>query len=170
MSDPAERDAEATVAAVCLRVLLVVRIVVAVVASGVGLVAGVGAISALVVAALSSAAQLTFVARSLPGAGRRAAFLAVDVVVLLGVLALDRGGPAFFAYAASCAVFAGVLLGFRAAPLWAAQLLQGYAVCVVAVPPAELLTAPRSAVAAAVPLTGLAAAAACRILLRGRLR
>ena len=172
MSDPAERDAEATVTAGCLRVLLVVRIVVAVVASGAGLVAGAGAgvVSALVVAALSSAAQLTFVARWLPGTGRRAAFLTVDVVVLLGVLALDRGGPAFFAYAASCAVFAGVLLGFRAAPLWAAQLLQGYVVCTVAVPPAELLTASQSAMAAAVPLTGLAAAAACRVLLRGRLR
>ena len=170
MSDPADRDVEATVAAVCLRVLLGVRLVLAVVAGGVGLIAGAEVPSALVVAALSSVAQLTFVTRWLPGTGRRAAFLAVDVAVLLGVLALDRGGPAYFAYAASCAAFAGVLLGFRAAPLWAAQLLQGYVVCTMAVPPSELLTAPQSAMATAVPLTGLVAAAACRIRLRRRLR
>ena len=170
MSDPAERDAEAAVTAVCLRALLVVRLVAALVAIGVGLVAGAGAISVLVVVALSSAAQLTFLARWLPGTGRRAAFLTVDVVVLLGVLALDRGGTAYFAYAASCAAFAGVLLGFRAGPLWAAQLLQAFVVCTVAVPRAELLTAPRSAMAAAIALTGLAAAATCRIRLRRRLR
>ena len=170
MSDPADRDAEATVAAVCLRVLLVVRIVVAVVAGGVGLIAGAETLNALVVVTLSSVAQLTFVNRWLPGSGRRAAFLTVDVAVLLGVLALDRSGPAYFAYAASCAVFAGVLLGFRAVPLWAAQLLQGYVVCMVAGLPSELPTSPRSAMAAAVPLTGFAAATACHILLRRRLR
>jgi len=48
--------------------------------------------------------------------------------------------------------------------------LQGYVVCTVGGQPSELLTAPQSAMAAAVPLTGLAAAVACRILLRSRLR
>jgi signal transduction histidine kinase len=170
VSDPAGRDAEAAVAAVGLRLLLAVRIVVAVAASGIGLIAGAGSISALVVAALSSVAQLTLVARWLPGTGRRAAFLTVDVAVLLGILALDRGGPAYFAYAASCAAFSGVLLGFRAAPLWTAQLLQGYVVCTVAGQSSELLTTARSAAVAAVPLTGFAAATACRIVLRRRLR
>jgi signal transduction histidine kinase len=114
------------------------------------------------VVVLSSAAEFALRGWLLTGLGRRVALLAADFVVLLVVLALADGGPAFFGCAAGWAALSGVVLGFRATPLWIAQLVQGYAVTDAA--------AMTKVLPPAVVLAGVAAATARHLLLRQRLR
>ncbi|GAB7037490.1 MULTISPECIES: sensor histidine kinase [Catenuloplanes] len=53
--------------------------------------------------------------------------LLADLLVAGGVLALSRGGMAFFCYSAGAAALAGALLGMRALPLWTVQAALGFA-------------------------------------------
>ena len=54
-----------------------------------------------------------------------------DLLVAGAVLALSRGGTAFFCYCAGAAALAGALLGMRALPLWAVQAALGFAAAAV---------------------------------------
>jgi signal transduction histidine kinase len=54
--------------------------------------------------------------------------LAADSALVLGVLAISGGSIAYFCYAAGAGAVAGVLLGMRAVPLWAAQAALNFAV------------------------------------------
>ncbi|GAB7052543.1 sensor histidine kinase [Catenuloplanes indicus] len=53
--------------------------------------------------------------------------LLADLLVAGGVLALSRGGTAFFCYSAGAAALAGALLGMRALPLWVVHAALGFA-------------------------------------------
>ncbi|WP_344506075.1 sensor histidine kinase [Dactylosporangium maewongense] len=53
--------------------------------------------------------------------------LAVDLAVAVAVLALSRGGMAFFCYVAGSAALGGALLGMRALLLWVVQAALGFA-------------------------------------------
>jgi signal transduction histidine kinase len=64
-----------------------------------------------------------------PGLVRRPLVaIAVDSVLVLGVLAVSHGGVAYFCFAAGAGAMAGVLLGLRALPVWAAHAALGFTV------------------------------------------
>lgn len=146
------------------RILLLGR---AALAAGVA-VAAVGGVAATAhlapaagLVAVVSAGQAVAVTRR-PALPRRPAgmfaLLAVDVVMLLGVLAWAGPGWFFAGCAGGLAMLAGLLLGFVAAPIWVGQLLQMYAVSHA---PAPVL---------AVPVVAGVAAAVLRSVLDGHAR
>ncbi|GIF66307.1 hypothetical protein Ais01nite_43420 [Asanoa ishikariensis] len=84
------------------------------------------AVILLVVAA--TAAQLAALGRWPGLVTRPFAVIAVDSALVLGVLAVSNGSVAYFCYAAGAGAVAGVLLGLRALPVWAAHAALGYVV------------------------------------------
>ncbi|MDR7274098.1 sensor histidine kinase [Catenuloplanes atrovinosus] len=113
------------------RAVLLGRAVVTVTAAAAGLLLiderwRVPAVVALVVAA--TVAQVAVLTRR-PGALVRHPWpaLLADLLVAGGVLALSRGGMAFFCYSAGAAALAGALIGMRALPLWALHAALGFA-------------------------------------------
>jgi signal transduction histidine kinase len=54
--------------------------------------------------------------------------IAVDSVLVLGVLAISHGGVAYFCFASGAGAMAGVLLGLRAVPVWAIHATLGFTV------------------------------------------
>jgi len=158
------------VAAALVRTALLARAAATATAAAVGLlVAGDRSrtLVLLAVLAVTTAAQVAALGRRPALVRARIAVLATDAVLLLVVLALSQGGLAYFTYGAGSAALAGVLLGTAAAPLWAAQTVQGFVVAAVVLratqPPATVapfvLAAPMAGV-----LTGVGAALATRAL------
>jgi signal transduction histidine kinase len=120
------------VAAALCRTVLLGRAVAATTAVAVGLLlVGSPARMGALVAALAATTiiQIAVVSRW-PGVVNAPVLMVIlDSVVLVGILALSRGSLAYFCYVAGSAALAGVLLGMRALPLWAAQAVLGFAVC-----------------------------------------
>ncbi len=161
---------ERVVAAALCRTTLIARAAAATTAAAVGLLVvddteRTVAVIAVVVA--STASQLGVLTRWPVVVRHPVAFLAVDQVLLLLVLALSGGGAVFFVLAAGSAGLAGILLGMSALWLWAAQTVQGFVAAAAVLrssqPPAEVapfvLAAPMAAI-----LCGLGAAAAASAL------
>jgi signal transduction histidine kinase len=128
-------DGRLVAPAAIARAVLLGRAVVTVTAAAAGLLLveerwRVPAVIALVVAA--TAAQVAVLTRR-PGALVRHPWpaLLADLLVAGGVLALSRGGMAFFCYSAGAAALAGALLGMRALPLWVAQAALGFGAAAV---------------------------------------
>ncbi|WP_432843137.1 sensor histidine kinase [Dactylosporangium sp. CA-092794] len=126
-------------------------------------------VALLVLVVVASAAQVLALGRWPGLAAHGVAALAVDTAVLLGVLALSRGGLPYFGYAAGAAALAGVLLGAAAVPVWLAQCAQGAVVCLTVLrdtrPPPALATLLVAAPVAQL-LAGIAALAVSRALVR----
>lgn len=70
--------------------------------------------------------------------------IVVDSALVVAVLTLSHGSIAYFCYAAGAGAVAGVLLGMRALPLWAAQAALSFAVAASVLragrPPADIAT------------------------------
>jgi signal transduction histidine kinase len=121
-------DRTAAAAALC-RAVLLGRAVVTVTAAGAGLLIvphplRIALVMAVVVA--SAAAQVLILSRW-PGVVRHAgAVLLADSALLAGVYVRNAGSAAFYLFAAGAAALAGVLLGYRAWPLWAVQAVVGF--------------------------------------------
>ncbi|MFF5293811.1 sensor histidine kinase [Paractinoplanes globisporus] len=85
-------------------------------------------LAAIVLVLAATAAQLAALGRW-PGLVTRPALaIAVDSVLVLAVLAVSRGSVAYFCFAAGAGAVAGVLLGLRALPVWAAHAALGFTV------------------------------------------
>jgi signal transduction histidine kinase len=120
------------VAALLCRAALLSRAIAAMTAAAVGLllVSDPLRVVVLVVAVgVVTVTQLVVLSRWPSVVGSPVLVVAVDSAVLLGLLALSRGSLAYFSFAIGSAAIAGVLFGMRALPLWAAQSVQGFAVC-----------------------------------------
>jgi len=78
-------------------------------------------VAVIVLAAVATVAQLAVLARWPGLVTRPIAVIAADFAVVFAVLAVSHGSIAYFCYAAGTGALAGVLLGMRALPLWAAQ-------------------------------------------------
>jgi signal transduction histidine kinase len=85
-----------------------------------------GAVLAIV--ALTSVAGLSVLSHRPAVVRRPLPILVLDSFIVLVVLAVSRGGVAFFCCAAGASALAGVLLGMRALCLWAAYAALGYLV------------------------------------------
>jgi signal transduction histidine kinase len=85
-------------------------------------------VEVIVFVALSSAAQVGVLTRWPHVVRAPVPVLVADSVLVLGILAVSGGGIAYFCYAAGAGAVAGVLLGMRAVPLWAAQAALSFAV------------------------------------------
>ena len=82
--------------------------------------------------------------------------IAADFVLVFGVLALSHGSVAYFCFAAGTGALTGVLLGWRAWPLWAAYTALSYTVIAEVLrrtdPPADI-----AAFVVAFPMAGVLA-------------
>jgi signal transduction histidine kinase len=110
-------------------------------------------VAVLVLVVVVTAGQLGALARWPGLVGRPAVVAAADFVLVFAVLAVSRGGIAYFCYAAGAGALAGVVLGMRALPVWVAHAAVSFTVT------AEVLrrTAPPADIAAfvvAFPMAG----------------
>jgi signal transduction histidine kinase len=172
VTELADRQVEHVVTAALCRAVLLARAAVAMTAAAVGLLVvdePVRVVGLLALLSVTSAAQIGVLTRWPAVVGHPVVVLAVDSVLVLAVLTLSHGGLAYFCYAASSAALAGVLLGIAALPLWAAQLVQGFAVCVTVLrdthPPAAVAT-----FLLAAPVAGLLAGAGAVLTSRALVR
>jgi signal transduction histidine kinase len=101
--------------------------------------------------------------------GRPVSIVVVDSFIVVGVLAVSRGEVAYFCCAVGASALAGVLLGFRAIPVWAGHATLGYLIAASVLDNAS----PRADVATFVVafpmadvLAGLGAAVATNALVR----
>src|SRR5262249_22764623 len=85
-------------------------------------------VAVLLLIAIATAVQLGVLARWPHIVARPVAAVVADFLILFAVLAVSRGGIAYFCYAAGAGALAGVVLGLRALPVWAAQAALGYTV------------------------------------------
>ncbi len=125
------RDEDFAVGAALSRGVLLSRAVATATAVAVGLllVGSPRRMIVLIVALIATTAgQLAVISRWPGVVGAPIWVMTVDSALVLGFLALSRGTLAYFCYATGSAALAGVLLGMRALPLWAAQAAQGFAV------------------------------------------
>jgi signal transduction histidine kinase len=117
----------------------------------------------LVIVVVSTAAGLVVLARRPQVVRHPAPVIAVDSVVVLGVLAACQGGVPFFCFTAGACALGGVVLGMRGLVLWAAHAALGYwvaghllqagvpsphvAVFALAFPPMDVLAGTAAAIA-----------------------
>ena len=99
-------------------------------------------VAVIVLVALSTGAEIRVLTRW-PGVVRAPLLVIVaDSVLVLAVLAVSQASLPYFCYAAGASAVAGVLLGMRALPLWAAQAAMSFGVAATALrashPPADL--------------------------------
>lgn len=85
-------------------------------------------LAVLLLVTAATGAQLAALGRWPGLVTRPAAAIAVDFLLVLAVLAVSRGGVAYFCFAAGAGAVAGVLLGLRALPVWAAHAALGFTV------------------------------------------
>jgi signal transduction histidine kinase len=126
------RAEQVAVAAVLCRTVLLSRAIAAMTAAAVGLLLvsdPLRVVLLVATVAVVTVTQLVALSRWPAVVGSPVLVVAADSAVLLGLLALSRGSLAYFCFAIGSAAIAGVLLGMRALPLWAAQSVQGFAVC-----------------------------------------
>ncbi|MET7424207.1 ATP-binding protein [Dactylosporangium sp. NPDC005555] len=99
-------------------------------------------LAALALVAVATAAQLGALARWPGLVARPAAVVAADFALVFAVLAVSRGGIAYFCFAAGSGGLAGVVLGMRALPVWVAHAAVSFAVTAEVLrrsgPPAEI--------------------------------
>ena len=116
------------------RILLIARATVAVGVAAVAAFTGGGPgplVTVALLAGLFSAGQAVTVTRWLHPRlrwPRLFVVLAIDLAVLLTILALTGSNLLYICYAGSFAAFSGLVLGAPAALIWAAEILQAYAV------------------------------------------
>ncbi|WP_203706030.1 sensor histidine kinase [Asanoa iriomotensis] len=121
----------AVAAAALARAVLIGRAAATVTAAAAGLLLvhdRVPVIAVIALVVLATAAQLAALGRWPGLVTRRLAAIALDSVLVLVVLAVSHGGVAYFCYAAGAGAVAGVLLGLRALPVWAAHAALGFTV------------------------------------------
>jgi signal transduction histidine kinase len=98
-------------------------------------------IAVILLVAAATAAQLAVLGRWPGLVARPAAAIAADSVLVLAVLAVSRGGIAYFCFAAGAG--AGVLLGLRALPVWVVHAALGFTVIAEVLrrtePPVEIM-------------------------------
>ena len=97
------------------------------------------------------------------------AFVAVELLAGGAIVAVMRGGPVFFSFSCGSAAVFGVVIGLRAIPLWALQMVAGYVVVAWIIragslPPATAVYL--TGVPTLYPLVGVAAATARTAVLR----
>ncbi|NMO53162.1 hypothetical protein HH310_18435 [Actinoplanes sp. TBRC 11911] len=85
-------------------------------------------VAVIALVTVTTGAQLAALGRWPGLVTRRAAAIAVDSILVLAVLAVSRGSVAYFCFAAGAGAVAGVLLGLRALPVWAAHAGLGFTV------------------------------------------
>jgi signal transduction histidine kinase len=85
-------------------------------------------VAVIVLTAVATVAQMAALARWPGLVARPVAVVAADFALVLAVLAVSRGSIAYFSYAAGTGALAGVLLGMRALPLWAAHAVLSFTV------------------------------------------
>jgi signal transduction histidine kinase len=100
-------------------------------------------LAAIAVVLVATGAQLAALGRW-PGLVTRPALaIAVDTLLVTAVLAVSHGGVAYFCFAAGAGAVAGVLLGLRALPVWAAHAALGFTVIAEVLrrtePPVEIM-------------------------------
>ncbi|MEV4508920.1 ATP-binding protein [Dactylosporangium sp. NPDC049525] len=99
-------------------------------------------VAVLVLVAAVTAGQLGALARWPGLVARPAVVVAADFVLVFAVLAVSRGGIAYFCYAAGAGALAGVVLGMRALPVWVAHAAVSFTVTAEVLrrsaPPAEI--------------------------------
>jgi signal transduction histidine kinase len=123
----------AAYAALC-RALLLGRLVITVAAVALGLGLGgdgwrrAGTLAGI---AVVTVAEVGILSRWPAVVRWRLPVLALDTVLMVGVLIGSQGGVAYFCYAAGHAALAGALLGSRGLPIWLADALLGLSVAVV---------------------------------------
>jgi signal transduction histidine kinase len=113
------------------RATVLVRAALTLILAGAGFLVvgeGVRTLLLLVLLVATTAASLAALARRPRLLNHRLAVLAADCAVLVAVLALSHGDLPYYGYAVGTAALGGILLDVRAAPLWAAQILQGLVV------------------------------------------
>ncbi|MEV0130086.1 ATP-binding protein [Dactylosporangium sp. NPDC050688] len=146
----------AVAAAALARAVLIARAAATMSAAAAGLLlvedrARVVAVLALV--AVLTAGQLGALARWPGLTGRPVVVLAADFALVLAVLAVSRGGIAYFCYAAGAGALAGVVLGLRALPVWVTHAAVSFAVAAEVLhrsaPPADI-----AAFVVALPMAG----------------
>jgi len=118
-------------AAALARAVLIGRAAATVIAAGAGLLLVHDrrpVLAAIVLVLAATAAQLAALGRWPGLVTRPAVAIAVDSVLVLAVLAVSRGSVAYFCFAAGAGAVAGVLLGLRALPVWAAHAAVGFTV------------------------------------------
>ncbi|WP_432992608.1 sensor histidine kinase [Dactylosporangium sp. CA-233914] len=132
-------------AAALARAVLIGRAVATMIAAAAGLLLVENrwrVVEVLALVAAGTLAQLGALARWPRLAALPVAAIAADSVLVLAVLALSRGGIAYFCFAAGAGALAGVLLGLRAVPVWVAHAALSFAVVAGLLrrtdPPAEL--------------------------------
>ncbi|MEU8386347.1 hypothetical protein, partial [Streptosporangium sp. NPDC048865] len=115
-------DPVVAAAALC-RAVMLGRAAVVLTAAGAGLLLVTDrwrVLAVLAVTVFATVAEVTVLTRW-PSVVRRALpVIAADWLVALAVLALSKGGMAYFCYAAGSAALGGALLGMRALAIWAA--------------------------------------------------
>jgi signal transduction histidine kinase len=166
---------QSVAATAVLRAVLIARLVFALVAVGAGirLVADpVPPLLALGMIALVTVLAVIGLDRRPQLVRRQLWVITADIAVMIAVLLVDKGGVAFYCYAAGSAAVAGVLLGFGGAALWVVQTLLGLSVAVhllrgVEHGPVRQLIAPLLVAAPMIDLVcGLGAAALTAALAR----
>ncbi|MGI5181835.1 sensor histidine kinase [Dactylosporangium sp. CA-152071] len=99
-------------------------------------------IAVLTLVAIATAAQLGALARWPGLVARPVVVVAADLALVFTVLAVSRGGIAYFCYAAGAGGLAGVVLGMRALPVWVGHAALSFAVTAEVLrrsdPPAEI--------------------------------
>ncbi|WP_432826602.1 sensor histidine kinase [Dactylosporangium sp. CA-092794] len=99
-------------------------------------------VAVLVLVAVATAVQLGALARWPALVGRPVIAVVADFLVIFAVLAISRGSIAYFCFAAGAGALAGVLLGMRALPVWAAHAALSFTVIAQVLhrtePPAEI--------------------------------
>ncbi|TDV35445.1 sensor histidine kinase [Actinophytocola oryzae] len=86
------------------------------------------ALAVLVVVVVATATALVVLARHPSVVRHPVPVVAVDSIVVLGVLIVCGGGVPFFCFAAGACALGGVVLGLRGLGLWALHAALGYAV------------------------------------------
>ncbi|WP_433087680.1 sensor histidine kinase [Dactylosporangium sp. CA-052675] len=156
----------AVAAAALARAVLVGRALATVIAAAAGLLLVSDRwrlVEVLALVAVGTGVQLGLLARWPRLAARPVTAVAADAVLVLAVLALSRGGIAYFCFAAGAGALAGVLLGLRAVPVWILHAALGFAVIGRVLhrldPPAEM-----AAFVVALPVAGALAGLGASVL------
>nr|BFE60840.1 hypothetical protein GCM10020063_053660 [Dactylosporangium thailandense] len=156
----------AVAAAALARAVLVGRALATVIAAAAGLLLVSDRwrlVEVLALVAVGTGVQLGLLARWPRLAALPVTAVAADAVLVLAVLALSRGGIAYFCFAAGAGALAGVLLGLRAVPVWILHGALGFAVIGRVLhrldPPAEM-----AAFVVALPVAGALAGLGTSVL------
>jgi signal transduction histidine kinase len=160
--------------ATVFRAVLIGRLVIAIAAVGVSirLVADpVGPALGLTLIAVTTLAELAWLARRPAVLHWRLSVLMVDAALMVAVLLISQGGVVYFCYAAGSAALAGALLGSGGLTLWVAQAALGVTVAIQLlrhlVPGAREVAAP---FLLATPMTDLVCGLGAAVLAAGLTR